>query len=91
VNQVPPFDATLDWPHEVAGTRMEHYVQWMQSAYWISATWRPAISVPAGFTPGGLPVGIQLVGRYRADFALLQVAHAFEQATGVGATRPPIV
>jgi amidase len=90
VNQVPPFDARMDWPHDVAGVRMEHYVQWMQSAYWISATWRPAISVPAGFTPEGLPVGIQLVGRYRDDFALLQVAHAFEQATRVGAHRPAI-
>ncbi|HVZ47251.1 MAG TPA: amidase [Gemmatimonadaceae bacterium] len=90
VNQVPPFDARIDWPHEVAGTRMEHYVQWMQSAYWISATWRPAISVPAGFTPEGLPVGIQLVGRYRDDFALLQLAFAFEQATGVGARRPEV-
>lgn len=91
VNQVPPFDARLDWPHEVNDVRMEHYVQWMQSAYWISATWRPAVSVPAGFTADGLPVGIQLVGRYRGDFALLQVAHAFEQATGDGRRRPPIV
>jgi amidase len=91
VNQVPPFDATLDWPKEIDGLRMEHYVAWMKSAYWITATFRPAISVPAGFTPEGLPVGIQLVGRHRQDFAVLQIAHAFEQATGVGNRRPPIV
>jgi len=88
VNQVPPFDATWDWPRTVDGVAMDHYVAWMKSAYWISATCRPAISVPAGFTPGGLPVGIQIVGRHRDDFALLQMAHAFEQATGFGQRRP---
>jgi amidase len=90
VNQVPPFDATLDWPKEIDGVAMEHYVAWMKSAYWITATFRPAISVPAGFTPEGLPVGIQIVGRHRDDFALLQFAHAFEQATRIGERRPEI-
>jgi amidase len=90
VNQVPPFDAALDWPKEIDGVAMEHYVAWMKSAYWISATFRPAISVPAGFTPEGLPVGIQIVGRHRDDFGLLQMAHAFEQATRIGDRRPPI-
>jgi amidase len=90
VNQVPPFAATLDWPKEIDGVAMGHYVAWMKSAYWISATFRPAISVPAGFTPEGLPVGIQIVGRHREDFALLQFAHAFEQATRVGDRRPQI-
>jgi amidase len=88
VNQVPPFDAKIDWPREIAGTKMEHYVAWMKSAYWITATGCPAISVPAGFTSGGLPVGIQLVGRYRGDFALLQFAYMFEQETNIGRTRP---
>jgi amidase len=68
---------------------MESYVGWMKSAYWISATFRPAISVPAGFTPEGLPVGIQIVGRHRDDLGVLQIAHAFEQATGFGSRRPP--
>src|SRR5262249_51019683 len=78
VNQVPPFDAKLDWPKEIAGVKMDHYIAWMKSAYWITATACPAISVPAGFTASGLPVGIQLVGLYRADFDLLQFAHMFE-------------
>lgn len=88
VNQVPPFDATLDWPKSIEGVAMENYVSWMKSAYWISATCRPALSVPAGFTPEGLPVGIQIVGRHRDDFGVLQIAHAFEEATGFGKRRP---
>jgi amidase len=91
VNQVPPFDATLDWPHEIEGVQMENYVAWMKSAYWITTTFRPAASVPAGFTADGLPVGIQIVGRYRDDLGVLQMARAFEQATGFGKKRPAIV
>jgi len=87
VNQVPPFEATLDWPKEIEGVKMENYVAWMKSAYWITTTFCPAISVPAGFTPEGLPVGIQIAGRHRDDFGVLQIAHAFEQATQVGQKR----
>jgi amidase len=90
VNQVPPFDASIDWPHEIEGVRMATYLDWMKSAYWITSTFCPAISVPAGFTAEGLPVGIQLVGRYRDDLGVLQLAHAFEQMTGFGKTRPAV-
>jgi len=90
VNQVPPFDATLDWPKEIEGVKMENYVAWMKSAYWITTTFCPAISVPAGFTSEGLPVGIQIVGLHRDDFGVLQIAHAFEQATRVGQKRPGV-
>ncbi len=90
VNQVPPFDAALDWPHSIEGVEMEHYIAWMKSAYWITATLQPAISVPGGFTPEALPVGIQIVGRARDDFGVLQLGHAFEQATSFGARRPPL-
>jgi amidase len=88
VNQVPPFDANETWPKEIDGVRMEHYVAWMKSTYWISTTLCPALSVPAGFTDDGLPVGIQIVGRRRDDLGVLQLGHAFEQATGFGRQRP---
>jgi amidase len=91
VTQVVPFDVTLDWVHEIDGEPQRTYLDWMASAYLISVTGLPAISVPAGFTPDGLPVGLQLVGRRRADWPLLQVAHAFEAATGHGQVTPPVL
>ena len=89
VNQVPPFDAQDTWPRSIEGVAMENYVAWMKSAYWISTTCRPAISVPAGFTDDGLPVGVQIVGRHRDDLNVLKLAYAFEQATQIGKRRPP--
>lgn len=41
----------------------------------------PGMSVPAGFGDSGLPVGLQLIGNYFQEAALLQTAHAFQQAT----------
>jgi amidase len=91
VNQLPPFDASVHWPSSIEGVILEHYIDWMKSAYWITATLCPAISVPAGFTPEGLPVGVQVVGRYRDDLGVLQLASAFEKATEVGARRPSLI
>ena len=91
VSQVPPFDLNLDWVHEIDGVPMHTYLDWMASAYLISATGLPAISIPAGFTPRGLPVGLQLVGGRRQEWPLLAVAHAFEAATGYGRTPPPLL
>jgi hypothetical protein len=55
VNQLPPFEAAIDWPKEIAGVTMEHYIAWQKTCYWISATLTPAISVPAGFHARGPP------------------------------------
>jgi amidase len=90
VNQVLPFAIDLEYPTEIAGVKMENYIDWMKSCYYISVASHPAISVPAGFSEHGLPAGLQIVGRYRDDFGVLQLAHAFEQQTKYGQRRPPL-
>ena len=88
VNQVPPFPVDQEYVTEINGEKLPTYLDWMKSCYYITITGHPAISVPAGFTDDGLPVGIQIVGRRNADFAVLQLAYAFEQATQVWKRRP---
>jgi amidase len=91
VSQVPPFDVKQRYVTEINGIKLDTYLDWMRSCYYITVTGLPAISVPCGFTPEGLPVGVQIVGRYHDDFGVLQLAHTFEQATGFGRRRPAIV
>ena len=90
VSQVPPFDVKQQYITEINGIKMETYLDWMRSCYYISVTGHPAISVPCGFTPEGLPVGVQIVGRHQDDWGVLQLAHAFEQATGFWKQRPAV-
>jgi amidase len=90
VSQVPPFDADEEYPTVVDGVPQEGYLDWMRSAYLITVTGCPALSLPAGFTPEGWPVGVQLVGPARGERRLLEVAHAVEQATRVGERRPTL-
>jgi amidase len=90
VNQLAPYPVDVEWPREVAGVKMGNYLDWMKSCYYVTITSHPAISVPAGFTPAGLPVGIQIVGRYRDDFGVLQLAHAFEGTNQCWKRRPQI-
>lgn len=91
VNQVPPFSVDVPYPTEIAGIAMQTYIDWMKSCYYITVTGHPAISVPCGFTPEGLPVGVQIVGRYRDEFGILQLARAFEEATEFGKVRPGVL
>jgi amidase len=91
VSQVPPFDIVHRYVAEIEGIAMTTYIDWMKSCYYITVAGLPAISVPAGFTEEGLPVGAQIVGRSRDDFGVLQLAHAVEQATGFWRNRPAIV
>ena len=88
--QVLPFSVDVPWIREINGKTMETYIDWMGLCYAITVTGLPAISVPCGFSREGLPVGLQIVGRHHHDFAVLQLAHAFEQATGHGRRRPEI-
>lgn len=87
--QVVPFDADVEYPTVVEGEHQDSYLGWMRSCSSITATGLPALSVPAGFTDDGLPVGLQVVGPPRGDRRALEVGHAFEQATQHGRRRPP--
>jgi amidase len=90
VNQLPPYPVDTEYPTEIAGVKLGNYLDWMKSCYYVTITSHPAISVPAGFTGDAkpLPVGLQIVGRYRDDFGVLQLAHAFEGATQHWKRRP---
>ena len=85
--QVLPFDVNQPYPAEIGGS----YTDWMKSCYLISILETPSISMPCGFSAEGLPVGLQIVGRHRDEWSVLQMAHAFEQAVPSAHRRPPIV
>ena len=91
VTQVPPFSKEIEYPKEIEGIRFDTYIDWMRSCSDITTTTHPAISVPAGFNPEGLPEGLQIVGKSRDDRSVLELAYAFEQATGIGQRRPPLL
>ncbi len=86
--QLPPFPVEWTWPREVAGETQPDYLGWMRSCWYVSATGLPAISVPCGFTPDGLPIGLQLVGRPHGDTELLRIALGFEAALPAWQRRP---
>ena len=88
--QVAPFDVRTPYVEQIDGEPMETYIDWMKSCYYITVTGLPAVSVPGGFTPEGLPVGVQIVGRWRDERGVLQLARAFERATRYGERRPEL-
>ena len=88
--QVPPFLIELEYPRAINGVPMRTYIDWMMSCAYITVTGLPAVSVPCGFTDEGLPVGLQIVGRPSADFSVLQLAYAFQEATRFHLQRPAI-
>ncbi|MEL7936118.1 amidase [Pseudomonas delhiensis] len=79
--QVFPFDKHLHWPKEVAGRAMDTYHRWMEVVIPGTLSGCPVANVPVGFNEQGLPMGLQIIGRHQADMAVLQLAHAYEQAT----------
>lgn len=87
---VPPFPLEEEWVHEIAGVRLSTYLDWMRACTRISVTAHPAVSVPFAFTPDGLPVGLQLVGRYGDERGLLELAAAIESAADAWRRWPPV-
>lgn len=87
--QVFPFPLTTPWPGEIDGRPMDSYHRWMETVAPWSMTGMPVLGMPAGFDGRGLPTGIQLVGRPRADTAVLQLAKAYEERTNWVRDHPP--
>ena len=92
--QVWPFDVSERWPSQINDTSMDTYHRWMEVVLYATFAGLPCISVPAGFSHDGptqgLPMGLQLIGKPQGDFALLQLAHAYEQANlEMISLRPP--
>jgi amidase len=88
---VPPFPVEMrSGPEEINGVRMSHYIQWALLTYAFTVVNAPAISVPCGFTRDGLPVGLQIAGRWRDEAGVLRAAAAFEQAAPWSHHRPPV-
>jgi amidase len=88
--QVAPFPIEHEYPLQVAGIAMPHYLGWMRVCSRITVSAHPVAAVPAGFTDDGRPVGLQLVGRYRGDRRLLEHAAAWETASGLTERHPPL-
>ncbi len=79
--QVFPFDAEVHWPKSINGVAMDTYHRWMEVVVPGTLSGCPIVNVPVGFNAAGLPMGMQIIGRNHADFAVLQLAHAYEQTT----------
>ncbi|MNZ35503.1 Acylamidase [compost metagenome] len=79
--QVFPFDKNLEWPKEIEGVAMDTYHRWMEVVIPGTLSGCPVANVPVGFNEQGLPMGLQIIGRHQADLAVLQLAHAYEQAS----------
>ncbi len=85
---VAPFDVDVRYVEEVEGHRFDNYVEWIGITFVITLTACPALSVPAGFTAEGLPVGLQIVGPPRGEARALAAAALLEQATGIAEALP---
>lgn len=75
--QVWPFPLAQEYPAQIAGRAMDTYHRWMEVVIPASLIGLPALAVPAGLGPRGLPMGLQLIGRHGADAAMLQLAQGW--------------
>ena len=89
--QVFPFAAEQDWPRSVGGRAMDTYHRWMEAVVPATMAGLPALAVPAGFGAQGLPAGLQIIGPVQSDLAVLQLGHAYDQASGYARVRSPLL
>ena len=89
--QLWPFDVNSTFPNEINGVAMDTYHRWMQVVVPASLLGLPVVNIPAGFGPGGLPNGLQLIGPKGSDARLLQLAQDWHTATNWPQQRPPVI
>ena len=89
--QVLPFDAAMHWPAQVNGRTMDTYHRWMEVVVPATMAGLPALAVPAGFSASGLPAGLQILGPTQDDWSVLQMGHAYDQASGYSGVRSPLL
>ncbi|MDR5816529.1 amidase [Caballeronia sp. LZ033] len=89
--QVFPFDASLDWPHAIAGRNMDSYHRWMETVVPATMASLPALSAPAGFNADGLPAGLQIMGPVQQDLDVLRLGLAYERASNYATQRSPLL
>ena len=77
-------------PISIAGRPTPTMFDRLPFTFPFNLTGQPAATVPCGFTSEGLPVGLQIVGRWHADAAVLRAAACFEAARPWAETRPPL-
>jgi amidase len=85
---VPPYPVRNRYVAECAGKKFDNYVEWLGIVYAITLACCPALSLPCGFTASGLPVGLQIVAKPRAEAELLAGAKVLEDILGVRDTTP---
>jgi amidase len=89
--QTAAFPKEIDRVTEIDGKRLAEPLESSLATYAISMTGLPALSVPCGFTAGDLPIGLQVVGRWRREADVLRAAAAFEDAHPYHRRRPPLL
>jgi amidase len=80
--QLFPFPVEWRWPQEIAGRTMDSYHRWMENNIIVTMSGCPSLNVPVGFDSRGLPMGMQLVAPIGEELKLLQLAQAYDGATG---------
>ena len=85
---VPPFPVENRYVAECDGKKFDNYIEWLGIVYAITLACCPALSLPCGFTASGLPVGLQMVAKPRAEAQLLAGAKVLEDILGVRGTTP---
>lgn len=88
-SSVQPFPIETNFPSEIAGRKLDNYIDWVAPTFIVTLAGFPAASVPAGKSKQGLPVGVQIVGPRFSEPQILGLAKLIQEANPIG--WPPCV